>query len=230
MTGETWHSVWERKGAAQPIQETYSQDELFAVNGYDTPTGITSVRGRQEMLRNIIAGLGVSPGRSLLEVGCGSGAILAMLRDKGAHLTGVDFSASLVEIARQSLDGIDIRVAEAGALPFASGQFDMVLSHGVFLYFADFQYASAALREIFRVCRRAARFLIGDIPDLEKKESCLAARRAAGASLTPEHLYYPKSFFKDFATVHSLRVAISDQDIPDYANSRFRFNVLFEKS
>lgn len=229
MTDETWRSVWERKGAAQPIKENYSQDELFAASGYDTATGITSVRSREHMLRNIITSLGVSPGKSLLDVGCGSGAILSMLRDKGVQLTGADFSAPLVELARHSLKGIDIRTAEAVSLPFASCQFDIVLSHGVFLYFSDFRYAGAALEEILRVSRASARFLIGDIPDLEKRESCLAVRRAAGASLTPEHLYYPKRFFEDFAAAHSLRVAVSDQDIPDYANSPFRFNVLFER-
>jgi hypothetical protein len=81
---------------------------------------------------------------------------------------------------------------------------------------------------MLRVCRAPRRLLIGDVPDLDKKESCLAIRRAAGSSLTPEHLFYPKQFFEDFAAAHALSATIADQDIPDYANAPFRFNVVFE--
>jgi ubiquinone/menaquinone biosynthesis C-methylase UbiE len=124
--------------------------------------------------------------------------------------------------------GISVSTAEAASLPFPSNRFDAVFSHGVFLYFPDFQYAGDALREMLRVCRASGRLLIGDVPDLDKKETCVAARRAAGSSLLPEHLYYPKGFFQDFAASHSLPVTVTDQDIPDYANTPYRFNVLFE--
>jgi ubiquinone/menaquinone biosynthesis C-methylase UbiE len=229
MMNETWHSVWERKGSAIASNENYSEDALFAANGYDTPLGVTSARSRRHMLRTIAGALKIAPHKSLLDVGCGSGAMLSMLRDRELQLSGVDFSASLVELARRSLKDADIRTAEAAELPFASCQFDMVLCHGVFLYFQDFQYAGTALKEMLRVCQPRARIWIGDIPDLDKKDICLAVRRAAGASLTPEHLFYSKQFFETFAAACALRPTIVDQDVPDYANSPFRFNVLLER-
>jgi ubiquinone/menaquinone biosynthesis C-methylase UbiE len=228
MSEETWHSVWERKGARAAAQESYSEDDLFAANGYDTPLGIISARGRRQMARKVVEALQARPGRSLLDVGCGSGAMLSLLRETGARLAGVDFSTTLVEIARRSLPDVEILTAEAAKLPFPTGQFDAALSNGVFLYFTDFQYAAAALEEMLRVCGSAGRLFIGDVPDLGKKESCIAARRSAGASLSPAHLYYPQRFFEEFAAGHALRATFADQDIPDYANTSYRFNVVLE--
>jgi hypothetical protein len=113
MTNEAWHSVWERKGSASASKENHSEDELFAANGYDTPLGVTSVRSRRHMLRTIAGALKIAPHKLLLDVGCGSGAMLSMLRDTELQLSGVDFSASLVKLARRSLKDADIRTAEA---------------------------------------------------------------------------------------------------------------------
>ena len=230
MTKENWKSVWERKGAGAAGQRAYTEDELFALNGYDTSLARINAASRAFIVRNIASALALEPGRSLLEVGCGAGAILFMLRSTGAQVAGVDASASMAEIARRALPGVEIRVAEAGSLPYPDTRFDAVLCHGVFLYFADLAYAAAALSEMLRVCRAPGRLLVGDVPDLAKKEACLSARRAAGASLSPEHLFYPKQFFEDFAAAHSLHVSITDQDVPGYANSPFRFNVCFERN
>jgi ubiquinone/menaquinone biosynthesis C-methylase UbiE len=153
-----------------------------------------------------------------------------MLRNSGARLTGVDFSSSLVNMARQHLPTIAIQTAQAASLPFPSNEFDAVLANGVFLYFPDSAYAHAALTEILRVCQTPGRVYITDIPDISKEQSCRAERRAANASEVPSHLYYPKKFFQDFAAEQSLTAQIADQNIPGYANNRFRFNALFEKS
>ncbi|HEY4363764.1 MAG TPA: class I SAM-dependent methyltransferase [Bryobacteraceae bacterium] len=230
MEQETWHSIWERKGVSGSRKTAYSQEELFAANGYDTPLGRTTEAIRERMLGKVVEVLAPGPGVSLLDAGCGSGAFLSMLGGTGAALSGADFSESLVAIARKALPGLDIRVAEAAKLPFAEGSFDAVLSHGVFLYFPNAEYATRALLEMIRVTRGAARLFISDIPDLAKKEQCLAARRAAGASVVPEHLYLAKEFFEDFASEHSLRVRIWDQDVPDYENTPYRFNVWFGKN
>jgi ubiquinone/menaquinone biosynthesis C-methylase UbiE len=226
---ESWQEVWERKGARSPKKETYTADDLFAANGYDTPLGATGNESRERMVKNIVDALRPGPGKSLLDAGCGAGAFLSMLRETGAALAGVDYSTSLVETARRALPGLDIRVAEAALLPFPDSHFDAVLSNGVFLYFRDMDYAAKALNEMLRVCRPAGRILIADIADLGKKERCLEARRAAGASLTPPHLYYPKSFFEKFAAEHALGIEVFDQNIPGYANTPFRFNVVLSR-
>jgi cyclopropane fatty-acyl-phospholipid synthase-like methyltransferase len=228
MTAETWKDVWERKGRSAAGKGEYTVTELFSADGFDTATGTYSQAGQARVGAIVRERLGVAPGRRILEVGCGAGAVLSLLAGSGAELAGVDYSAPHIAIARQVLPFADLRVAEASALPFAGGAFDAVFSFGVFLYFHDLAYAAASLGEMVRVAAASAPILVLDIPDEATREECMAVRRAAGASLSPAHLYYPRSFFRNFASQHSRRAVIFQQEIPGYGNSDFRYNVLLE--
>ncbi|PIC78505.1 SAM-dependent methyltransferase [Sporosarcina sp. P19] len=60
-----------------------------------------------------LASAGVS-GKKVLDIGCGTGLLSAMLAKKGAHVTGIDLSADMLEVASrraQSLS-LDIRFIE----------------------------------------------------------------------------------------------------------------------
>lgn len=77
-------------------------------------------------------------GKSVLEVGCGAAVDLARFARGGAIATGVDLSASAIDLARanfaqQGLDGC-FEVADGEHLPFADNSFDFVYAHGVVQY------------------------------------------------------------------------------------------------
>ena len=228
MAEETWKDVWERKGNAAAGRQRYTAAELFSADGFDSALGKTSEASRAHIGRIIRSRLRIAAGQRILEVGCGAGAMLSLLADSGAALSGADYSAPHIEIARRALPSADLRVAEACSLPFDAGVFDGVFSYGVSLYFRDLAYAAATLTEMLRVAAPSARLLILDIPDAATEEECTAARRAAGASLHPAHLYYPREFFREFARAQARTATIFSQDVPDYANSAFRYNVLLE--
>ena len=227
---ETWKQVWERKGTAVADRRSFTAADLFAADGFDSALGQTTAASRRHITEVVCRGLGVAPGRRILEVGCGAGAVVSLLQSTGATLCGTDYSAPHIAIARRALPGIEFHVAEANRLPFAAASFDGVLSHGVFLYFSDLDYADAVLREMWRVALPHASLLVMDVPDAALRGECEAARRAAGASLSPPHLYYPHSFFHEFARCHALEAEIFQQDVPDYGNARFRYNVLLRSA
>lgn len=93
-------------------------------------------------------------GRCLLEVGCGLGLDLARFAQGGAIVTGVDLSATAVELARQYFDqqGLtaELFVMDGEALQYDDGSFDVVYAHGVLPYAADPQ---RLIHEIYRVLR-----------------------------------------------------------------------------
>jgi SAM-dependent methyltransferase len=225
---DAWKDVWERKGAAASGKERYSTAELFAADGFDSTLGATTDASRAHICGLICDRLRIAAGQRILEVGCGAGAVLSLLVDSGAALHGADYSAPHIDIARRALPDADLRVAEACSLPFDARVFDGVFSHGVFLYFRDLAYAATALSEMIRVAKPAARLLVLDVPDADTEQECLTVRRAAGASLDPPHLYYPRTFFEAFGRAHDRRARITQQAVPDYANSAFRYNVLLE--
>ena len=89
-------------------------------------------------------------GRRVLDAGCGSGPIAAMLRDRGAVVTGFDSSAGMLEVARRRLGpDVDLHVADlVGPLPFPDGAFDDVIAALVLHYFKDWSGPLAELRRV----------------------------------------------------------------------------------
>ncbi len=74
-------------------------------------------------------------GKRVLEIGVGMGADFVRWVRAGAVATGIDLTERAVTLTRHRLEqeGLkaDVRVADAEALPFADGQFDIVYSWGV---------------------------------------------------------------------------------------------------
>jgi SAM-dependent methyltransferase len=98
-------------------------------------------------------------GRRMLDAGCGSGPLAAVLQARGASVTGIDSSAAMVELARQRLgEAVALHVARLGdPLPFADGAFDDVVASLVLHYLRDW---TAALSELRRVLRQGGRLIL----------------------------------------------------------------------
>ncbi|MBA2730718.1 MAG: class I SAM-dependent methyltransferase [Euzebyaceae bacterium] len=99
-----------------------------------------------------------SSGQTVLDVACGSGNVAIAAARRHTAVTGIDYVPALLDRGRQraAAEGLDIefREADAEALPFEDGSFDVVLSaFGVM--FAPNQEQAAA--ELLRVCRPGGR-------------------------------------------------------------------------
>ena len=95
---------------------------------------------------------------TMLEVGCGAGAIAQFFN---CEYTGVDYSETLIEKHRSIL-GNNVSVAEANNLPFEDNSFDYVIIVGVCHYFPDKNYTNNVISEMQRVAKKA--IFIGDLP------------------------------------------------------------------
>jgi SAM-dependent methyltransferase len=99
--------------------------------------------------------LGDVRGRRMLELGCGAAAGARWLRTQGAEVVALDLSAGMLRHAREMSDRSGVRVplvqADALALPFADGAFDIVCTaFGAVPFVAD---SAAVMREAARVLR-----------------------------------------------------------------------------
>jgi SAM-dependent methyltransferase len=72
--------------------------------------------------------LGDLDGRVVLDAGCGTGRHAIWMREKGAHVIGVDESAAMLAVARAKAPDLDLREGSLLALDFAPGTFDIVLN------------------------------------------------------------------------------------------------------
>src|SRR5215207_8601090 len=102
---------------------------------YDLTVALLTL-GRDRRMRERTAELAaIAPGDSVLDVGCGTGALTRLARARvgpGGRVCGIDPSAEMMAVARRKAarTGLDIeyRVASIEALPFAADSFDVVLS------------------------------------------------------------------------------------------------------
>jgi len=104
-----------------------------------------------------LAHAGVVAGTRLLDVGCGAGFALRMAASRGAAVTGIDASASLLAIARERLPEAELRDGEIEELPFATGRFDVVTGFNAFQYAAN---PVRALAEARRVVKRGGQVVV----------------------------------------------------------------------
>ena len=100
---------------------------------------------------------GVGARTALLDVGTGPGAVIGPALARGASVQAVDLSEAMVEQVRHRHPGIDVRVANASALPFPDGAFDAVTMSFSLHHMAE---PVAALAEARRVLREGGRIAV----------------------------------------------------------------------
>lgn len=130
--------------------------------------------------------LKITPGATLLDVGCGPGTdtlALARLVGEDGRVTGVDSDPDMVAAANERAradglaDRVTHRVADATALPFPDNSFDACWSERLFQHLPD---SSAALAEMVRVAKPGGRIVVVDTdwgtasvdtaePDIERR-------------------------------------------------------------
>jgi ubiquinone/menaquinone biosynthesis C-methylase UbiE len=125
------------------------------VHGYGTTEQQRLVAQADHWRHRLIRdGTELEPGTRLLEVGCGVGAVLAVLGQEfaGVELFGVDVESKQLDFARRHLAraGVDATLVEANALelPFGDESFDHIWMMWFLEHVTD---PPAALREARRV-------------------------------------------------------------------------------
>lgn len=136
--------------------------------------------GRERALRKDVLRLaGLSPGESVLDVGCGTGtlAILAKMEVGPAGVVhGIDASPEMIARARKKArkQRVDVTFENelAEALPFSDARFDVVTST-IMLHHLPRKVRLQALSEIRRVLKPGGRVIIVDFQDSGKRHGMI---------------------------------------------------------
>src|SRR5215213_5457306 len=114
----------------------------------------------------------VRPGERVLDLGCGAGRFVAVLREAGADPVGVELAQAALDRARRNVSGADLRlVAPDGSLPLPHGEFDVVWCSEVLEHVPD---TIALLTEVRRVLKPGGRLLV-TVPDHGRLKRALIA-------------------------------------------------------
>jgi ubiquinone/menaquinone biosynthesis C-methylase UbiE len=127
-----------------PGAETF----LSSADAYERHVG----RYGTQLATGLIEFAGVVPPMRALDVGCGTGALTAVLADRLGtdRVTGADPSQTFGDACRARLPGVEVVLAGAEQLPFGEDTFDAVLSQLVVNFMRD---PVQGVREMARVAR-----------------------------------------------------------------------------
>jgi SAM-dependent methyltransferase len=131
-----------------------AQREMWATFA-PTATFTTPVAAR------LVAFAGIAPGEKLLDVATGTGVVAVTAARAGAHVSGLDLTPELLEVARENarIAGVaDIAWTEGDAeqLPYGDASFDVVLSQFGHIFAPRAEKAITEMRRVLRPGGRVA--------------------------------------------------------------------------
>jgi trans-aconitate methyltransferase len=154
------------QSTASTIGQTWNT-EAYAANG----------RFVANLASAVVDLLSPQPGETILDIGCGDGALTEQLVATGAIVTGVDSSPTMLEAARQR--NLNVDLYSATALPY-NQQFDAAFSNAA-LHWIPAHDQPLALANIHRSLRRGGRF----VAEMGGHGNIAAIRTALQATLAP---------------------------------------------
>lgn len=131
----------------------------------------SEVEETRTRLREIVAGLGIEPGSTVLDVGTGTGVLVPLLLEATGgegQIVALDFSGEMLRRAEAKGHPVAYIQGDAQRLPFLAETFDWVICNAVFPHFPDkrrtLDEASRVLREGGRlvICHTASRQTINE--------------------------------------------------------------------
>ena len=94
-------------------------------------------RWTADLRRYLFGKTGLDRAKRILEVGCGTGAVLTTLYTLQGHPFGLDINSTFLKQAAGHTPGVTLVQGDAHYLPFAGGQFECVYCHFTLLWVAD---------------------------------------------------------------------------------------------
>jgi 18S rRNA (guanine1575-N7)-methyltransferase len=172
------------------MEERYVLPEVYfsreAAISYDRSKRMRQIQS--EMTLRALELIGIKKGQ-VLDVGCGTGFSMQVLKDAGLEAVGVDISEPMLEIAEKK--GFKVVLADFKELPFKKGEFDAIVSisalqwvHGK-SYEEVVDYYERTAAEFRRVLKEKGKAVVQFYPKTEE-EFRLAVRsfRRVGFKVT----------------------------------------------
>lgn len=128
----------------------------------------------------MLAECGDVAGKRVLDVGCGEGRFCRMFAERGALVTGVDPTVSLIEAAKGRDSNGDYRIAGGELLPFENESFDLVVSYLVLIDIPDFR---AAIAEMARVAKPGGKVVVANLQSFATTRELPWVRNSEGEKI-----------------------------------------------
>jgi len=154
--------LWDNSNSQMAAQKPSRFDFDFLANKYDS--WYDSAKGRMyDRLEKKAISRYLPPnakGKTLLEVGCGTGHWSRFFSEYGFEVTGVDVSERTINIAKsKNISNASFQLADGHSLPFEDSSFDVTAAITTLEFVSD---AEAVVQEMIRCTRQSGgQLLVG---------------------------------------------------------------------
>ena len=145
------------------VQESFTrQADVYAI----TPTVADPAR-----IERLVEAVDPAPQSRVLEVACGPGFLALAFAERCREVVGLDLTDAPLAIAEKNrrergLANVRVQRGDADRLPFAEGEFDVVVCRFAFHHFED---PGRVMREMARVCRPQGTIAVEDLVSSEHR-------------------------------------------------------------
>lgn len=110
----------------------------------------------------------------ILEIGVGTGNLASRFLQNQYDIIGIDQSREMLNVAKEKLPKLKLRLGDFLNIPFENGKFDVIVSTYAFHHLNE-KGKKIAIREILRVLKDDGRVVIGDLmfQNQEEKEKIM---------------------------------------------------------
>lgn len=116
-----------------------NEQQTWRPESYDQRMAFVSAYGE-----SLVDLLHAQPGETVIDWGCGTGDLAAVIAETGAKVSGIDFSAEMIESAKQKFPSIAFQVAD-GQRYVADEPVDAVFSNAALHWMKDADAVAASI-------------------------------------------------------------------------------------
>jgi len=234
---DNWKQIWSKKQLSST--QHGSLHDLIVAAGFDTGVGSYDEDSWRKMVVDFLNRTKLNEAANVLELGCGSGAFIFALNELvQARYYGLDYSSSLIDIAKIALPEARLVATEANSSVFDDIWFDIIFSHSVFQYFPSLDYADAVIEKWCKTIKKDGILVLLDLNDKNYEDDYHNGRKLAYTNPADyydnykglEHLFFDKeNLINTLKLCGMKRIEFFHHAVADYGNAKFRFNIICVK-
>lgn len=238
-----WQELWNNRRINFDELSSADEERLFLelkrivgwdFGGKNSSVSFDEFRKEYAYIKENLELNGDSSGRTVFEVGCGSGANLYLLRKDGFGIGGADYAENLLNVAKKVIgteNFIECVAGDAANLP-TDIKYDAVFAAAVFYYMPNINCVKKTLDNMVAKSKHSVGILRN--LDAATEDEYLSYRRAHTKNYDELYknlpkLFIAKDFFREYAAKNNLDVKFTKHHMEGFWNEPFNFDCFLYK-